>query len=98
MWVLDHLDDLDADFRRFYGIAGIGREEFGDLSGPEFLSLAYRVGAYGGVMAVMAQEDDPHAGATPQAVGGATDGETTVVRGDRRALKTTPTLAELIDF
>lgn len=46
MWVLDHLDDLDADFRVFYRI-----DDFEELSGPRFLALAVRAAAYQGVMA-----------------------------------------------
>lgn len=41
-------DDLDADFRRFYRIDGIGDGEYGDLSGPRFLALAERCLAYEG--------------------------------------------------
>lgn len=43
-WVLDYLDDLDADFLRFY------RVDYTDLAGPRFFSLASRVGVYGGMM------------------------------------------------
>lgn len=46
MWVIDHLDDLEADFRVFYRI-----DDFETLSGPQFFKLAYRVAAYSGVMA-----------------------------------------------
>lgn len=52
--MIDHLDDLDADFRRFYGIAGVGEEEFPPgLSGPRFLALAWRLGAYEGVISAL---------------------------------------------
>lgn len=47
--MLDHVDDLAADFRVFYGI-DIHRDT--ELTGPEFFSLARRVFAYDGVMAV----------------------------------------------
>jgi hypothetical protein len=50
VWLLDHLDDLDADFRVFYRITGIGEEIFGDLSGPRFFALAFRTIHYRGVM------------------------------------------------
>lgn len=53
-WVLDHLPDLDADFRVFYGVSGIGREEFGDLTAAEFIQLAERSPAYAGVMQAVA--------------------------------------------
>jgi len=58
IWVLDHLDDLDADFRTFYRIDGVGDEQWpSTLSAPRFFSLAYRVSAFGGVMAARAQAD-----------------------------------------
>ena len=53
MWVLDHLDDLDADFRVFYRI-----DDIESLTGPRFLALALRVFAYQGVMAALAAEQD----------------------------------------
>jgi len=43
--VLDYLDDLASDFRVFYRV-----DDFDELSGPQFLSLAFRVSAYQGVM------------------------------------------------
>jgi hypothetical protein len=43
-------DDLDADFRRFYRIDGIGDGDYGDLSGPRFIALADRCVAYGGAL------------------------------------------------
>ncbi len=54
MWVLDHLDDLDADFRVYYRIDGVGDEDFGDMTGPRFFALASRLPAYGGLMAAVA--------------------------------------------
>jgi hypothetical protein len=62
MWVLDHLPDLDADFRVLYGVAGIERGEFGDLDAREFCQLAERAAAFPSVMqaraAAAAQDDD----------------------------------------
>lgn len=49
-WVLDHLDDLDADFARFY------RCDLYSLSGPRLFSRAARVTAYGGVMTLRLHE------------------------------------------
>jgi hypothetical protein len=46
MWVLDYLDDLDADFRVFYRV-----DDIEALSGPRLLALAVRVSAYQGVIA-----------------------------------------------
>jgi hypothetical protein len=56
--VLDHLDDLDADFRVFYGL-DIDRD---DIDGPTFFALARRVFAYGGVMAARFREQQAVAG------------------------------------
>lgn len=55
-WVLDHQEDLDADFLRYY------RKDWTELDGPRFFSLAERVLAYGGVMyyrAMEAARDEP---------------------------------------
>ena len=57
-WTLGHLDDLDADFLRYYG------RDWTELDGPRFFTLAERVGAYGGVIAFRYHEatrDDPEA-------------------------------------
>lgn len=51
MWTLGHLDDLDADFARFYGV------DWQTLTGPRFFSRAQRVTAYGGVMTHLVTED-----------------------------------------
>jgi hypothetical protein len=52
--VLEHLDDLDADFRALYRVDGVGDEDFGELSGPRFLALAERTFCYEGTMAALA--------------------------------------------
>lgn len=49
--MLDHLDDLDADFHRYYGIS-----DMYDLESVRFFRLAYRVSVYGGVMAHRAEQ------------------------------------------
>jgi hypothetical protein len=49
-WIPDYLDDLDADFRVFYGVPDM----LHDLPGPKFFALAERVFAYGGVMTARA--------------------------------------------
>jgi hypothetical protein len=61
--VLSHLDDLDADFRAFYQIAGIGDMEFGDLSSARFFALAERCVCYPGavrsaLIAQVTEQDD----------------------------------------
>lgn len=43
-WVLQHQEDLDADFLRYY------RTDWSTLTGPRYFSLAQRVSAYGGIM------------------------------------------------
>lgn len=64
LWVLDYLDDLDADFRVFYnfppdGGIGIADGNFGTFSALRFFRLAERVFAYSGVMAArVAKEKD----------------------------------------
>lgn len=55
-WVVEHIRDLDADFRVFYRFPeradapGIADGYFGDFSAPHFFRLAYRTFAYKGVM------------------------------------------------
>lgn len=97
--MLDHLDDLDADFRRFYGISGIGEEEFGTLSAPRFFALAERSFAYDGVMTYRqekAKPSPPPSGrADPRYNRGSQDRE---VPGDRTSVQTDPVLAGLIEF
>ncbi len=49
--MLDHLDDLAADFLAIYRKEIVPEDdEWADLSGPRFFSLAFRVAAYRGVM------------------------------------------------
>lgn len=59
MWVLDHLDDLDADFLAVYGI---DLEQADAISARRYFALAHRLTAYTGVMAARAEaerEDRP---------------------------------------
>lgn len=88
MWVLDHLPDIEADFRVFYGL---DPEGILNLSGPQFFSLAYRVGAYdGAVTARMHMQEAPR--------GSATRGADKTVEGSRTALESDSALAGLIDW
>lgn len=48
LWIFAVWDDLDADFRRFYRLDGIGDGDYGDLSGHRFIALVERVLSYGG--------------------------------------------------
>jgi hypothetical protein len=53
MWVLEHERDIDADFLAIYGIDL--REQ--EVDGPRYFALAYRLTAYQGVMAALAEEE-----------------------------------------
>jgi hypothetical protein len=53
MWVLDHLDDLDADFLAIYGI-DLDRSE---ITARRYFALAHRLTAYTGVMAARAEAE-----------------------------------------
>lgn len=52
-WVLDHLDDIDADFLAIYGIDLLDQE----VTGPRYFALAHRLTAYQGVMAARVEEE-----------------------------------------
>lgn len=84
MWILDHLDDLDADFRVFYRI-----DDIESLSGPRFIALALRVFAYQGVMAARAAALE-----TPQQSHNST--EARMLEGSRIAITADPVLSELV--
>lgn len=55
-WVLDYLDDLDADFLAIYGID----LDTAELSARRYFALAHRLPAYQGVMAarIEAERED----------------------------------------
>jgi len=53
IWVLDHLDDLDADFLAIYGID----LETAEISARRYFALAHRATAYTGVMAARAEAE-----------------------------------------
>jgi len=61
--VLDHWDDLVADFLRFYRIGPGCPLQMEDLDGPTLFALAHRVSAYGGVMSARLA-DQQHAPAS----------------------------------
>jgi hypothetical protein len=52
-WVLDHIDDLDADFLAIYGID----LEQQTISARRYFALAHRLTAYSGVMAARAENE-----------------------------------------
>jgi hypothetical protein len=53
MWVLDHVDDLDADFLAIYHI-DLDRDE---ITAARYFALAHRLTAYTGVMAARAEAE-----------------------------------------
>lgn len=53
MWVLDHENDIDADFLAIYHID----LEQVEVSGPRYFHLAHRLTAYTGVMAARAEQE-----------------------------------------
>lgn len=67
MWVLDHLEDLEADFLRFFRVVDIST-----LDGPRFFRLAARTFAYDGVMSARLQEEVDGTSGAPRASQGAT--------------------------
>lgn len=52
LWILDHLDDLDADFLAIYGLD----LEHVEISARRYFALAHRLPAYQGVMAARREE------------------------------------------
>jgi hypothetical protein len=85
MWVLDYLDDLDADFRVFYQI-----DDMESLPGPRFFALALRVFAYQGVMAALAaaQQEQGHQNGT----------EVKQVEGNKADVLADPAFAGLVSW
>lgn len=64
LWILDHLDDLDADFLAIYGLD----LEQVEISARRYFALAHRLPAYQGVMAARVDEERderPAARSTP---------------------------------
>jgi hypothetical protein len=87
-WVLDHQRDLDADFRVFYHLSW--REALA-LPGPELLALAYRVGAYPGVIYHrLAEAEAKERRSTPRGA--------RMVPGERSAIMADPMLSQAISF
>lgn len=89
--MVDHPRDLAADFRAFYRLSW--RHAL-MLPGPEFLALAYRTPAYGGVMAARIEQGRDDGGTRVD------DGDTRVrqVEGRRSAITADPVLSSVIDF
>ncbi|MEV6504788.1 hypothetical protein AB0M61_01535 [Streptomyces sp. NPDC051642] len=66
LWILDHLEDVDADFLAIYGI---DLEQADALSARRFFALTYRLPAYTGVMQARheaeREEQQPSDSSTP---------------------------------
>lgn len=60
-WVLDHLDDIDADFLAVYGID----LEQADVSARRYFALAHRLTAYTGVMAARVEDERQSSSSAP---------------------------------
>ena len=89
-WVLDHLDDLEADFLRFY------RLDTDTLTGPRYFRLAHRVSAYGGVMTARVNAEQQQPGVMPTPSTGE-QGVTHVPATSKAALGAHDAFAGLID-
>lgn len=62
-WVLDHEQDIDADFLAIYGID----LRTYDMDGPRYFALAHRLTAYTGVMQARAEEEREKSPTPPSA-------------------------------
>ncbi|WP_328932622.1 MULTISPECIES: hypothetical protein [unclassified Streptomyces] len=88
------MDDLDADFLAIYGI----NEPLETLSGPRYFKLAYRVGAYNGVMTARIakeQEDQRDEGGHAGSQFGGSEQE---LQALNLATKKPGEVAQLIDY
>ena len=95
-WMPDHLADLEADFRAWYGVT-----DMLSMPGPEFFRLAMRTVAFQGVMAaraqgvIDAQEAETRALVSESPAPDAGRGE---VPGDRASIEASDVLGGLIDW
>lgn len=88
LWILDHERDVAADLRVFCHASW--REAL-EWPGPELLALAYRLPAYGGVVAARAYEHErPNGRAVPA--------DAKVIPGTREAIMANPDLAGVVSF
>jgi hypothetical protein len=85
LWVLDHADDLDADFLAIYGID----LDVYDMDGPRYLALAHRLPAYQGVMAARVDEERDDAPASSSAAPAAQDYQPPQASGDKKEISLT---------
>ncbi|HET9234933.1 MAG TPA: hypothetical protein VFP10_12400 [Candidatus Eisenbacteria bacterium] len=87
LWILDHQRDIAADLRV---LCRVSWREALEWSGPEFLALAYRLPAYGGVMTARAYENERPAGRVPA--------DARRVPGTREAIMANADLAAVVSF
>jgi hypothetical protein len=87
LWILDHKRDVAADLRV---LCHVSWAEALMWSGPELLALAYRLPAYGGVMAARAYERERPAGRVPA--------NAKVIPSTREAIMANPDLAGVVSF
>lgn len=63
MWILNHLDDVDSDFRVFHRVDGVADGQYGGLTAERFFALAERLPTYHGAVRQVAlaeqQENKP---------------------------------------
>lgn len=85
LWVLDHADDLDADFLAIYGID----LDTYDMDGPRYLALAHRLPAYQGVMAARVDEEREDTPASSSPAQAAQAYQPPQAGGDRREVSLT---------
>lgn len=60
MWLLDREDDLDADFRAFYGLSWDRALE--TVTGPRLAALAWRTAVHGGAVRAWALAETAETG------------------------------------
>jgi hypothetical protein len=87
LWILDHERDVAADLRV---LCHVSWREALSWPGPELLALAYRLPAYGGMVAALAYEHERPAGRTPA--------NATVIPSTREAIMANPDLAGVVSF
>lgn len=88
--MLDYLDDLAADFRVFYRV-----DDFDELSGPQFLSLALRVSAYQGVLAARLSEQENGSNSSSRS---SHQQEVREVEAKRESVMSDPVLAGVVSW
>jgi hypothetical protein len=86
---VDHPRDLLADFLAIYHLRPA---EIRELSGPEYLGLAYRLPMYAGTMRVRAEQ------ANRSETRNFRHHDATIVKSEQKEIERDPLLADLIEF